>query len=204
MFSYSKNDTFSLKPTTPIELAGTMVENDQIQLSWNVIRNPDERENKIWYYKIYNKDSLIGTTEYDNLIYEFSVFNDVNTFRVSAVDYHFKESSKSDIVSYHYGSIVTEMGNFLPAQRLNYILYQNYTNPFNPKTKISFSISIQSHVTLKIYDLFGKVIIVLVNEEKSPGNYSIDVDFSNILKRPYSLSSGIYFYQLKINEIIKT
>jgi len=96
------------------------------------------------------------------------------------------------------------MGDFFPKQRLNHILYQNYPNPFNPKTRISYSINEQSFVTLRIFDLLGKVVFDLVNEEKSPGNYAIDLDFSQILKNQYSLSSGIYFYQLRTNGTSET
>ncbi|MEJ2546138.1 MAG: alpha/beta hydrolase-fold protein [Calditrichaceae bacterium] len=187
MFAHSKDDTLLLKPSTPIELAGSITENDKIRLSWNDIRNPNKRENKIWYYKIYNKDSLIGSVEYDKTIYEFPAISEIDTFKVSAVNYHFKESDKSNFVYYDNGSIGTGVHDFLKVERLNYILHQNYPNPFNPKTKISFSISKKSFVTLSIYDMLGKVIAVVMNEEKYPGHYSIELDFSNLSKCAYSL-----------------
>ena len=204
MFAHSKKDTLSLKPTTPIELAGAVTENDKIQLSWNDIRNPDEMENKIWYYKIYNKDSVIGTTEFNKTKYEFPAISIVDSFKVSAVNYHFKESDHSNTVYYLNGLIVTEVKSFLPVRRLNHILYQNYPNPFNPNTKIPFSIAKQSYVKLKIFDLVGRVVIELVNEVKPPGDYLIDLDFSQILKSSNRLSSGVYFYQIKTNEMVDT
>jgi hypothetical protein len=84
-------------------------------------------------------------------------------------------------------------------------LYQNYPNPFNPSTKIIFTIPFviaretkQSQlVTLKIYDVLGKEISTLVNEEKAPGNYVVDFVAAN-------LPSGIYFYKLQAGSFIET
>ncbi len=72
---------------------------------------------------------------------------------------------------------------------VSYKLFQNYPNPFNPSTTISFNIVKQEHVSLKVYNILGEVVSTLVNELKSPGNYSIRFD-------AYGLSSGIYFYEL--------
>ncbi len=68
-------------------------------------------------------------------------------------------------------------------------LYQNYPNPFNPSTIIRFQIKELRFVTLKIYDILGKEIAVLVNEVKQAGNYIVDFNAS-------SLPSGIYFYKI--------
>lgn len=68
-------------------------------------------------------------------------------------------------------------------------LYQNYPNPFNPTTTIKYQIPELSFITLKIYDVLGTEIAVLVNEEKPAGSYEINCNAN-------SLSSGIYFYQL--------
>ena len=77
------------------------------------------------------------------------------------------------------------------------VLDQNYPNPFNPSTTISYEIPGSELVTIKIYDVLGREIETLVNEEKSPGKYKIEFDGSN-------LSSGIYFYQIKTNGFLKT
>ncbi|MBL1215695.1 MAG: peptidoglycan DD-metalloendopeptidase family protein [Ignavibacteriae bacterium] len=69
-------------------------------------------------------------------------------------------------------------------------LEQNYPNPFNPSTTIKYSIPVSSFVTLKVYDLLGKVVASLVNESKAAGNYKINFDAK-------SLSSGIYFYKIE-------
>ena len=81
----------------------------------------------------------------------------------------------------------------------NYRLTQNYPNPFNPTTTIEFSLPQSSKVLLKVYDVLGKEVISLVNEEKSAGSYKVNFDAGN-------LSSGLYFYKLEtenFNEVKK-
>ena len=75
-----------------------------------------------------------------------------------------------------------------------FVLYQNYPNPFNPKTIIEFQISELNFVKLKVYDVLGNEIAILVNEEKSPGYYQVEFDSSN-------LASGVYFYQLSVGSM---
>jgi endo-1,4-beta-xylanase len=74
----------------------------------------------------------------------------------------------------------------LPAE---YTLSQNYPNPFNPKTVISYQLPYNSKVILKVYNILGKEVTTLVNEEKSAGEYRVIFDASG-------LSSGVYFYTL--------
>ena len=71
----------------------------------------------------------------------------------------------------------------------SYQLYQNYPNPFNPTTKIVYQTPTLSYVSLKVYDLLGREVAVLVNEEKPAGEYEVNFDASN-------LPTGIYFYQM--------
>lgn len=70
-----------------------------------------------------------------------------------------------------------------------YYMSQNYPNPFNPNTTISFSIPHTNYVTLNIYDILGKEVATLVNEEKSAGNYEAEFDGSQ-------LASGTYIYTI--------
>lgn len=78
-------------------------------------------------------------------------------------------------------------------------LYQNYPNPFNPTTKIRYYLKENGFVTLKIYDLLGREVITLVDENQLQGDYEINFD-----ARKYDLSSGIYYYQLKSGSYILT
>ncbi|MDP3831725.1 MAG: T9SS type A sorting domain-containing protein, partial [Ignavibacteriaceae bacterium] len=79
----------------------------------------------------------------------------------------------------------------------DYSLSQNYPNPFNPITKINYTIPQTGLVTIKVFDILGKEITTLVNEEKKSGNHKIEFNGSK-------LSSGIYFYQIKSGSFTAT
>ncbi|MCB0721991.1 MAG: T9SS type A sorting domain-containing protein [Ignavibacteriae bacterium] len=74
----------------------------------------------------------------------------------------------------------------------DYKLYQNYPNPFNPVTKISYKINNEGFVSLKVYNLVGQVVGVLVNENQEPGTYSVIFNGNQ-------LTTGIYLYKLQVN-----
>lgn len=76
-------------------------------------------------------------------------------------------------------------------------LSQNYPNPFNPTTNIRYSIEVPGFITLKVYDMLGREVAVLVNGFKSTGTYTSSFDASR-------LSSGIYIYQLVSQDQILT
>ena len=79
----------------------------------------------------------------------------------------------------------------------DFALFQNFPNPFNPSTNITYSLPKNAHVILKIYDVLGREITTLVNEEKSAGYYSMRFDGSK-------LSSGVYFYRIQAGNFVST
>lgn len=81
--------------------------------------------------------------------------------------------------------IINNNGN-VPAM---FALYQNFPNPFNPATYIQYDIPKQSYVLMKVYDIEGKEVRILINETKRPGKYQVLFDAS-------SLPSEVYFYQI--------
>ena len=78
-----------------------------------------------------------------------------------------------------------------------YSLYQNFPNPFNPSTQIRYSIPHNSHVKLIIFDVLGRIVSTLVDQDQSAGNHEYKFTSDN-------LSSGIYFYRLVTNNFIQT
>lgn len=81
----------------------------------------------------------------------------------------------------------------------NFSLSQNYPNPFNPSTKIKYTVGAQCivPVQLKVFDMLGREVATLVNEEKEPGNYEVEFDGKN-------LSSGMYFFRLAASNFTQT
>jgi hypothetical protein len=76
-------------------------------------------------------------------------------------------------------------------------LEQNYPNPFNPSTSISFTLPSKSFVSLKVFDLLGREVATLVNEQKPAGTYTQKWNAANV-------SSGIYFYRLQADKFTET
>jgi hypothetical protein len=93
-------------------------------------------------------------------------------------------------------SKVEKLGNIIPSA---YKLEQNYPNPFNPETVISWQIAVGSHVTLKVYDVLGKEVVTLVNEEQPAGSYQVEFSSKNS-----EISSGVFFYQLRAGDFVQT
>jgi hypothetical protein len=96
----------------------------------------------------------------------------------------------------HFYQIVTDVESEHPPAE-NFLLLQNYPNPFNPSTKISWQSSKGSWQTLKVFDVLGNEIVILVDEYKPVGNYEIEWDATG-------LPSGVYFYQLKTEGFVET
>jgi hypothetical protein len=80
---------------------------------------------------------------------------------------------------------------------LKYDLAQNFPNPYNPSTLIIYSIAAQSNVTIKIYNVLGKLITTLVNENKEAGNYQVNFNAAG-------LSNGVYFYKIQAGNYTAT
>jgi flagellar hook assembly protein FlgD len=76
-------------------------------------------------------------------------------------------------------------------------LQNNYPNPFNPSTQITYSVPKVTDVTLKIYDILGREIAILVNEKKQAGDYKVTWDAEEV-------PSGVYFYRIVAGEYIET
>lgn len=95
-----------------------------------------------------------------------------------------------------YNSVIgiTNYNSQIPNK---YSLSQNYPNPFNPVTNVEFGISKLGFVSLKIYDVLGKEVGSLVNDNLQPGTYKYNFDASN-------LSSGIYFYRINAGDFSET
>jgi hypothetical protein len=91
----------------------------------------------------------------------------------------------------------TGVQNIFTGIPSKYDLSQNYPNPFNPVTRINYALPKQGMVILKIYDITGREIAILVNEIKPAGYYNLDFNGINF-------ASGVYFYRITANDFIDT
>jgi hypothetical protein len=147
---------------------------------------------------VFRRSLQLGQLWYTNIPYQY--VTDTTNFYWMA-QYHFdieitQDSSVNQksmwfIGNYSTGAVVSALG-VDPSDRAipgSYSLDQNYPNPFNPSTVVSYQLPVAGQVKLVVYDLLGREVAVLVNEQKAPGRYDVQFNASG-------LSSGTYFYRL--------
>jgi hypothetical protein len=105
---------------------------------------------------------------------------------------HYRLKQIDNNGNFNYSKEIIVVANIVPN---NYSLSQNYPNPFNPSTTINYRIAKADKVVLKIYDLLGKEVSTLVNENKSSGSYSVIFNAGN-------MPSGIYVYELRTSRFV--
>lgn len=98
------------------------------------------------------------------------------------------------IIKYSGPSDVSNNQTSLPT---SFVLSQNYPNPFNPTTNIGFRIAGYGFVSLKVFDVLGREVATLVNEQLKPGSYETVFDASN-------LASGVYLYRLQAGDFVQS
>jgi hypothetical protein len=113
-----------------------------------------------------------------------------------------KTKEYAESAQYFYDSNFSQLptdvkSDFTKHVAVSFKLSQNFPNPFNPTTRINFNIGKKQLVKLKVFDILGREVITLVNEEKLPGNYTVKFDGSR-------LASGVYFYQITAGSYIET
>ena len=102
------------------------------------------------------------------------------------------------------GAAVPEPSAGLPV---SFSLSQNYPNPFNPSTVIRFQVPAASHVRLVVFDILGREVNVLVNEQKTPGTYEVKFSAnggSTSGGGASGLASGVYFYRMQAGDFVDT
>lgn len=117
-------------------------------------------------------------------IYAKTCSVDLNTVSTSKVNLYV---DKTEVAS------TDDLGGGIGTYPREPVLNQNYPNPFNPTTNIQFGIPQQSYVSLKVYDMSGKLVAELVNEVKDKGYYTVKFEGAN-------LSSGFYIYKLSAGD----
>ena len=160
-------------------------------------------------YKIYRANSssgrysysLAGTTSSTSWTDSYTAANpkfalSTNYYRVTAVVSGYESITSSEVSCGVNATNKSAVDNTEELTKIEYELSNNYPNPFNPSTIIKYSVSnvkadFSQRVILKVYDVLGKEVRTLVNEDQEPGKYSVNFNASE-------LSSGIYLYSIKI------
>ena len=118
-----------------------------------------------------------------------------------------KDSKAVDLIYQFYtedGQLLSQGTEsvMLKAVPEHFSLHQNYPNPFNPVTTINYDLPRQSMVNLVVYDIMGRKVSTLINEQRSEGYHSTVWNARNQQGAP--VSAGIYFYQIQTSEYVKT
>jgi hypothetical protein len=170
----------------PVELTSFIaaVTDNAVILNWSTASELNNQGFEV-ERKTEGKFSTIGfvegygtTTEVQN--YSFADNN------VEAGSYYYRLKQIDFNGSYEYSDIV-EVEVLAPDV---FALQQNYPNPFNPNTMITYSLAVDSKVTLKVFDVLGQEVVTLINGNVTAGRQEINFNAS-------SLNSGVYFYQIK-------
>ncbi len=168
------------------------------------IRRFSINQNFLWDFEFYSKRAEQSTISWKNLNqifpaefvnqYYFLLIDSTNNRTIdmkSTSSYQFNHNGNITKFAVKFGKITdVEIDLF----KYEYKLSQNFPNPFNPTTKISFSVKEKSSVSISLYNLLGKEIAKLVDAEKNPGEYEIEIDANKL-----GLVSGIYFYKMTAN-----
>jgi hypothetical protein len=203
IFVIISGDTVHIWNTEAYENCGCLFRMDVI-VSNDTVYVTEVDTTSDWAYCICYFDMCASVTGLQSGTYFVNVFRYMPLFYPDTVFYIGSTSFTygGSILTFGSQSFQSECYNITDVTKEEnypeeYILSQNYPNPFNPMTIIKYSIPKLSFVTLKIFDVLGREVATLVNQEKPLGRYGIEFDGSE-------LTSGIYFYQLKTGDFIET
>jgi hypothetical protein len=197
--TYIKYRQYDAIPLAPQNLSVSASASNHPLLNWTKNNEADLDHYNVYKYAYAEQGwYLLGTTANNS-------FEDVNEtyitggavanehwvyYKITAVDKDpnpFESAYSNQVGARVKGAALEKISN----SALNeYSLDQNYPNPFNPSTKISYSIKEEGLVKLKVYDVLGKEVATLINENKPAGNYEVEFNASQ-------LPSGMYIYKIQ-------
>lgn len=179
----------------PVELVSFdgSAEKNNIKLRWSTATEVDNygfdverKENNSW--------EKIGFVEGNGTTNSPKSYTFVDSTVISGIKYTYRLKQIDNSGDYKYSD---EKEIKAPAIQVSHDLAQNYPNPFNATTVINYQIDQEGPVSLKVYDVLGKEVSVLVNETKSAGKYSVSFNCTD-------LASGIYIYKFVSNGFVST
>lgn len=213
-FSFYVVDNYA--PSAPQNLTVSAIGGQGVsypKLEWNLNNEDDVEEASQGYFierrlDVFGNGNWSAWTELGNVsgltntYIDYTIIDAGNgpkkaQYRIRAKDLNNNYSNYSSSVEINYGTSQQKIvPTITPNVQESYSLNQNFPNPFNPITSITYHIKIKGLVTLIIYDILGKEVAILVNETQEPGTYTK-------LFNAVDLPSGIYIYTLRVNEFIQ-
>ena len=178
-----------LTDIVPVELLAftASIRNSEIQLLWSTASELNNRGFEIERSVNDNNEFVtVGFVDGKGSSTEINYYSFTDNPQLSGVNqlyYRLKQVDFDGTFSY---SDIVNVSYDVPAE---FVLSQNFPNPFNPSTRISYFVPKESFVSIKVYDFLGREVTTLVSETKSTGSYELSFDAS-------SLPSGTYFYTL--------
>lgn len=188
--AFSQPDSGYTMLTPPTNLEYTISDSGGVGLSWQ------NHSKKSTLVRVFKKDHQVMTPVFGFLAEipgDSSTYEDMSVMGGNTYSYKVKAANEniwSDFTNTVTVDVVPTSVDFVDQLPDEFRLYQNYPNPFNPTTTIKYHVKEQSLVSIKIYNIIGKEIVRLVNENQSPGSYKIKFHGAEF-------SSGIYIYEMK-------
>ena len=180
-------------PTSDMTILGNWVEDHVKILAYSVNRARTEG-NGVEGNLVHLTYTLAdGASLPDNISFYFTVVNIPGTSlnpELLNVVCSYPDADNPVVVNTAVAS--ADEGSLLPSE---YALFQNYPNPFNPSTQISFDVPNSEFVTLRVYNLLGQDVKMLINQSMAPGRYTVEWNGNDMLNN--DVASGVYFYELR-------
>ena len=167
-----------------LQLANTSVSENVIDLNVKVVKGSDN----IKFSQPERSIKNIEKGKEEEAVFEFAVAYNVKASATDTIEFLITN-----------GKSVYQTKQFVLkyATPTEYKLEQNFPNPFNPSTVIRYQLPAKILATLKIYDMLGKEVAVLVNEENEAGYHQVEFNGSG-------MASGVYFYALQAGSFVQT
>jgi len=199
----------NIKPNSPSLLTLTTIDSLTFTLGWDKPLPASDGDTAI-YYNVYQDNSFPVDISDIKKVIKFRIAGDTSTtitltsvpnenkyFAITAYDKGYNESLPAEV------ALIVNYIN--EAISLNgYELMQNFPNPFNPSTVIKYTLAYPGNTSIKVYDLLGNEIAVLINEFQNAGSHEVIFSVDNLPLFNNKLTSGIYFYTIRSNAYFAT